>query len=398
MDTGFEASQELLQRHQYGAGLLAALAEALDITKEQHARAESAYRSISDVIQRSEHQYLRTAKVFPQGSFAFGTVIRPVDEDEGEFDVDLICRLGTTTTALQPSQAKRLIHDVLASDGRYRDRLVEKCRCWRVEYQGEFHLDVAPVAVHGLADGIPDRDLSRWLPTAPEKFAHWFNALAEQSRTMQLREQVVAKADVSPFPEAQADKGWLRRVVQLLKRSRDEWVMKNPLYSDHAPISIIITTLAARAFENIIARGHSFPSMYALVEAIVSEMPSYIETRMVNGRIERWVVSPVADENFANRWNADPMWEQAFDSWHLAVRTFLTKLQVSNGLVEAQGVLEGSFGSKVTARAMTETANVMRVLREGGTGSVRYSKSAGGLTAAAASAGVAVRPHTFYGE
>lgn len=162
------------------AHLLERVANTIDITPTEYERAKTSYETISEVVTNSADPRLATAKVFPQGSFAIGTVIRPVDKDDGEIDVDLACRLNATT-ALHPSAAKKLIGDRLSNDARYRSILEEKSRCWRVNYAGSFHLDICPLVSATQSDAIPDKELARWIPTQPEAFASWFNKLAERS-------------------------------------------------------------------------------------------------------------------------------------------------------------------------------------------------------------------------
>ncbi|MFT3792330.1 MAG: nucleotidyltransferase [Rudaea sp.] len=234
------------------AALLSRLAYNLDLTSTQYERARSAYETVGSVLAADLRLPLARSKVFPQGSFALGTVVKPLaDSDEG-FDVDLICRLASTE-ALLPAQAKALVGTCLANDGRYKDKLKEKARCWRVVFAGEFHMDIAPV-VPRLAGGdlIPDRELRVWIPTAPELYATWFNRLADAAQTRRLTEAYVIKAEVIPFPDDPAERGWLRRLVQVLKRHRCVWRDSLPATRrDYAPISIIITTLAAYAFGEV---------------------------------------------------------------------------------------------------------------------------------------------------
>src|SRR5690348_3668104 len=102
--------------------LLAKLADDLDITPTQHKRAESAYKSVTEVLAADPAPALQNSRLFPQGSFALGTVVKPLSDDKDGFDVDLICRLAATT-ALLPAQAKNLIRNCLTNDERYADKL-----------------------------------------------------------------------------------------------------------------------------------------------------------------------------------------------------------------------------------------------------------------------------------
>ena len=94
----------------------------------------------------------------------------------------------------------------------------------------------------------------------------------------------------------------LQRAVQLLKRHRD---LRFSPYADDRPTSIIITTLAARAY-----RGQ--PQTYEALLDLVRTMPAHIENR--DGTW--WVANPVHPaENFADKWNEKAGRKVAFDNW-----------------------------------------------------------------------------------
>jgi hypothetical protein len=389
-------SDNVVLREALAAQLLGRVADSLDITPTQFARAKQAYETISEVATNSSDPRLTSAKVFPQGSFAIGTVIRPADNEDGEFDVDLACRL-FATTSLSPFVAKRLIGDQLAADARYAHKLKEKPRCWRVNYEGDFHLDICPLVLADQSDAIPDKELARWILTHPEAYAAWFNELANRARTRVLNERVVMKAEVVPFPDENPDKGWLRRLVQLLKRHRCLWCQRAGEQSDFAPISIILTTLAARSFEREINAGRQFANPYALMQRVIAGMPDGIEQRLVDGQQQWWVQSPVAAENFANRWNEDRRWAEAFADWHQDALANVHRLIAVTGLDGARPLLEHSFGAIASTKAIKAYAEAATTARD--TGKLRFVPTAGGLiTTSSAVAGIAVPRHTFFGD
>src|SRR5262249_51799473 len=122
------------------------------------------------------------------------------------------------------------------------------------------------------------------------------------------------RAEVAPFPAAVTGKGILRRTVQLLKRHRD-------IYFEHAteevaPISIVITTLAARSYEYCVGM-FTFDTAVDVLLGTIRMMPHFIERRMVDGRLTYWVPNETTQgENFADRWNTEPARMMAFFKWH----------------------------------------------------------------------------------
>ncbi|WP_413624561.1 nucleotidyltransferase [Luteibacter sp. Lutesp34] len=377
---------------------LQALTDQLDISDADYDRAKRAYESVAEVVTDSAHPALTGAVIFPQGSFATRTVIRPVDRNDGELDVDLACRLDSDTARMLPTTAMTLVGTQLLTHGRYRDKVQAKTRCWRIQYENAFHLDICPLvrATNGSADAIPDRKSNAWVTTDPQGYAAWFNglanrlALAERGMHMALD----TRAEVAPFPTDVRGKGWLRRTVQLLKRNRDQWAAGQAAgQGDFAPISIILTTLAARVIERHLTRGTQFTSAYDVVRTIVDELPQEIDVRIVNGSLEPWVLSPVAEENFANRWVQDPRWHAGFTAWHASLKATLPTLVAAEGLDTIGRILADAFGSRAASGAIGQAAARLKSGRD--QSELAVTKS--GLVVAGAVALPKVQPHTFFG-
>lgn len=394
MDGSNGVNPSLEARETLAASLLGKLADEIDISSAQYLRAQKAYETVSTALAASTHPTLVHAAVFPQGSFAIGTTVKPIDREDGEFDVDLACRLDKSVNTLRPDEAKKILGDCLKADDRYESKLEEKTRCWRINYSGDFHLDVCPLAKASLElDAIPDRALMKWIPTSPEQYAVWFKQLADSVQAWREADRIALEAHVDPFPEANPNKGWLRRVVQLLKRHRDQWRMKaGEDIKEFAPISVILTTLAARVVER---QPEFFKQQalrpYQIIKRILEDLPKGITTETINGREELWVKSPVADENFANRWNEDDGWRQAFEAWLIDAHASVHQLVESHGLDSGKQVLAESFGSHVAGKVFAEYGAVMRAARDAG----QLKIERGGLSLAAA--GTAVKQHTFFG-
>jgi hypothetical protein len=116
---------------------------------------------------------------------------------------------------------------------------------------------------------------------------------------------------------------------------------------DLRPISIIITTLAARAYEQIVRESVMAPrsAVDALIE-IVERMPQFV----AGPPGARVISNPVIDEeNFAEKWRGSDgaVLEAAFYDWHreahAAVRLGLWKFASQDSMTEA---LKKSFGPR----------------------------------------------------
>ena len=118
----------------------------------------------------------------PQGSYAHGTIIKPVKDDD-EFDADILIFL--RDRAFFPHRFSRdyvkELHTLLANDSSYRDKLRLKTRCVTIKYTGDFHIDLVPcVRLAGRAY-ICNRDEKRYEPTDGNAYKDW---LAKMNRTV----------------------------------------------------------------------------------------------------------------------------------------------------------------------------------------------------------------------
>lgn len=148
------------------------------LTPTQNERVRSAVRHLRTHISGDDELNAISARSpFLQGSYAQDTQVRPVDD--GPLDVDVVFPITTKFVDRcggNATEVVRFIRERLQADEYYKTRIVAKERCLRIEYEGEFHLDVVPARpAQGLAPlEIPDRDLSHgWRQTNPEGLLEW---------------------------------------------------------------------------------------------------------------------------------------------------------------------------------------------------------------------------------
>lgn len=155
--------------------------------------------------------------------------------------------------------------------------------------------------------------------------------------------------------------GVLRRTVQLQKRHRDIYFQHTT--EEVAPISIIITTLSAQAYEYCVS-NFTFDTELDVLVNTIRMMPHFIEKRLVNGRVHYWVPNETtAGENFADRWNSEPARVQAFYAWHAKALSDFETLASLEGLDRITTNLERCLGDSVVRRVMdkrTETISAAR--------------------------------------
>jgi hypothetical protein len=388
-------SAQLRLRKRQAFGLLDQIGQQLEPTPTQLERAETAYTTIGEWL--SDDEKLAASAIYLQGSVAHGTANKPIGRNE--HDVDLICHVPGYGMGLPPATLKKMVGDRLAAHDRYRPILKEMPRCWRLNYAGDFHLDITP-SIPNPACGnggelVPDRTLREWKPSNPKGFRDLFArraSLRPRMRAMAADGRIAADANIEPFPEVSPVKGVLRRTVQLTKRHRD--VAFQDADPALIPLSIIITTLASKAYEWCV-RNETYDNELDLMCDTVRAMPWFLDHTIIEGR-KFWLVmnETTSGENFAEKWNTDRRRAEAFFGWHAqAVRDF-DAIAAAEGLDEVGRDLSKNFGSDPVVQAMKSRMDEVGEARRASRLVVAPTL---GLTAASV-AGTAVRANTFYGR
>lgn len=372
--------------------------EKIDISDTQFAEAVERYEAVGAWLAAEDSPLAKyQPDLKPQGSFRLGTVIKPLDKDD-EFDVDLTCKLLISKKSISQQQLKALVGDRLRQKYKM-DK--EKRRCWRLNYseKTKFHMDIVPAipdenqvllekhVSHQLAEHalcITDNktwDYSTdWPRSNPEGYALWFvnrMMLVFEARRRFLAESL--KADVANIPEYRI-KTPLQRTVQLLKRHRDSRLGVNEL----KPVSIILTTLAAHAYNN---EDNLHDTLFSILKNMDS--PDFI--RRINGNY--YIANPVnPDENFADKWNENPGKRIMFFDWLEMARKDFNKIVNLRGY-EISENLEPIIGKRYITEALKDIGVSRKEAREAG-----KLKMAFGTGILSSAGKTPVRNHGFFGE
>jgi adenylyl/guanylyl cyclase-like protein with sensor domain/cyclic GMP-AMP synthase DncV-like protein len=344
------------------------LAESLDISESNYKKAEERYQAVGKWFERNESLVASfKPDIYPQGSFRLGTVIKPISDAE-EYDIDLVCALGLSKGQVSQKQLKEMVGFEIKGYARannMKSGAEEGRRCWTLNYADgiQFHMDILPAVPDGnsfklmlesrgysndwvdRAIAITDNTLSNysrvdfdWPRSNPRGYAEWFKLqMIIQFENLRTAMAKSFQARIEDIPEYRV-KTPLQRAVQILKRHRDIMFVRD---QEHKPISIIITTLAAHAYNNE-------PDILEALINIVNGMPHYIKKHGVY-----WVANPVNPlENFADKWNEYPQKERNFKRWLQQVRNdLIAALQLKD--IQAVGdTLKSGFGEKVINEAM----------------------------------------------
>lgn len=238
-------------------------------------------------------------------------------------------------------------------------------------------------------------DPKEWLQSNPFGYAKWFMDIAtsikgSSTKIFSLNESV------NPTPKYQKDRLPLQRAVQLLKRHRDiMFLNRNDEDKKQKPISCIITTLAARAYD-----GED--NITDAISNIVNKMSNYIIDKYDYelNRWVKWISNPVNDsENFADRWSIqDSKREELFFEWLDSAQKDFSTIKNAFNRINLSESLTKSFGSSPVTKTFSDIGEKMKFLTETGNNNINYKLGIIGATTTNISEGTTVKPHNFYGD
>lgn len=224
---------------------------------------------------------------------------------------------------------------------------------------------------------VPDKKLQVWKESNPIGYAGWFE---DRMKIIKIRLFEQLKASLEGLPKNDRFvKTPLQRVIQILKRHRDICFAKD---KDRAPISIIITTLAAKAYQNEY-------DLYTALFGIIDGMPKKIDREFGLPKVK----NPVnAAENFAETWEKDPQLFDVFTGWLKDLNTSLLRVPLTEGTSAINDALTPIFGENITRASIKRYADKVNVKREHGGLSVARGTAMLGAT------GLRIPKNTFYGK
>ncbi|ANE53142.1 nucleotidyltransferase [Flavisolibacter tropicus] len=362
--------------------LLDKMAENLQLDATRQQRMKQHYEAVKDWIE-ADPVFFGPYKydVYPHGSVRILTTVKPVEREE--FDLDIAIHLKPGMGSHSPARIYAEVKRRLEAHETYKGMLEPKNRCLRLNYSGDFHMDILPGVQESEWDEnklkVPDHDLGRWVSSNPRGYADWFLAKANLVK-MSLLEKAL-RAENLPADNFDQKKP-LQRAVQLIKRYRDLYFQER--FSDHKTSSIVLTTLAGMYYT-----GEE--SIFDTVDNIVSTIGR--ETAVAEKRIK--VFNPVnPQEDFTDKWEDDPRYYIGFKAFCKHLQSEWQELKKHHGIPDESRILKGLFGESVVTKAYQSQASHLEELRGGGKLGINRTT---GILSAAGSMASTVKPNTFFG-
>lgn len=361
-------SSPSIQRIKNIDSILLEIAKQFDITPTSYNRLKTAYSSVASILQQVDS--IKDSVIYPQGSINLGTEVKPVS-NKYEYDIDLVFKVQNEN--ITAYDLKKIVGDQLRSFSRYEDKLEpEGRRCWTLQYDN-FHMDILPAKGRKNIDEIEITDNSegyfKWLVSNPIGYKKWFNSRMEKQLLL-----LDSAKETRPLP-IYSSKTPLQRVVQLIKRHRDNYFQSKPEnIRRYAPVSILITTVIAESYNNYQDIYQTLISAFQKLKQI-SLLKPYCVTNPINH-----------EENFADKWNENDKLVTTCRSWVEAAEKDFLELYQENTVPYEK--LKLMFGDSIVMSVIKN--NVLSLCP--GSNKISYY----GMLSA--TNGVVIPKHTFYGK
>ena len=361
--------------------------QGLDISPTLYHNAVEKYQALGKYLNDSGLK----AEIYPQGSFAFGTVVRPSAKDSSaSYDLDFICQVMGSRNDYTPKELRDKVEIALKSNKTYADRLKIDDTCFTIEYAdvGEigFSIDVVPAAdesdevkqrliLKSLVPVLIDTAISipkcnnmckfRWITNNPTGLRKWFDEinapfLSSSKEAEQMRifaENRALYESIEEIPN-ELERSALQRVIQILKCHRNNYYARLKDGDEIKPISAIINVTVTKIAEHFNPNCTVFELLnYVLSELTIYGEHQYITEKDFNQKYGfrtvfsrpdgKWFIENPAnpEDNLADQWNNDERIPNRFFQWiEIARKDLISSLEQKDN-TQFRAILENGFGS-----------------------------------------------------
>ena len=240
------------------------LKDEVDLNKSRLDRLETGVGGVNGYLKDNLPGYQTMER---QGSYALGTLIKPVDDND-EYDADIQIVMNPNPK-WEPKDYVLEVNRTLGNNQTYADKRRLKTRCVTVDYAGDFHLDVVPRVTINGKHYVCNRHDNKFEETDGNGYREWFNE----------KDRITG--------------GNLRKVVKLLKYLRDH---KNSFTAK----SILLTTLAGYMINESDKGTVAVSTVADTLETVLSRMDNYLQQHPNMPKIRNPVL---ATEDFNRHWD-----------------------------------------------------------------------------------------------
>ncbi len=330
--------------------ILARIAQSLELDQTRRKKMEDTYKTVSDWLDK-DNGFFRDldSDIYAQGSVRIYTTVKPYKGED--FDLDIVLHINNLYSNYTPEQIYNELIRRLREHDTYKRILNPKNRCARLDYAGDFHMDILPGCIITFTNpekiNIPDKKKDDWVSSNPKGFADWYIKKAEMTTAPALENyytklyasKTQLKAETEDLPnEHYYTRKPLQRATQLIKRNRDIYFDDKP---DYKTSSIILTTLAGQLYN-----GEN--TIYETIDNFLNQV-----SFKINSNKELKVFNPVnPEEEFTDKWNDEPKYFEHFKAF---IADFKTKWELlKQDFPNSADVYDKLFGVSTFKDAMVK--------------------------------------------
>lgn len=263
--------------------------------------------------------------LIPAGSWAHRTIIKPVAEND-TFDADVLLHVDEQE-GWQPKDYVEKLYQAFRGSSTYTSLAHRHTRCVRINYAGEFHIDVVPYleqgGLHYITNRVEPEETGQFEESNPEAFTVWID---EKQRVTN---------------------GSFIKVVRLLKYLRD---FKNTFTCK----SIILLTLLGDQVNEIEASLN--PSLYADVPSTLNTLLRKLADSLPESMPD--ILDPAGTgDNFSDRYKDE--WNYA--NFRTQIQRYANKVQAAyeeTDHVTSIAKWQEVFGSEFNPDLLTNVASL----------------------------------------
>lgn len=258
----------------------------------------------------------------PQGSWAHGTIIKPLPDKE--FDADLLVFVEPKDGWTPKDYVNKLATSL--DSGNYEGKVRRYSHCATIEYAGERRIDIAPCVVNRTYEGqyeVCNRSTNEFEASAPEEYTDW----------------VVEKNSIAGGHD-------LKKVTRLLKYLRD-------IKLNFICPSFLFTTLLGSQVHDYDKDSADFSDLTTTLKTLVGRLDDWLQARPTVPVVNN---PKLSSENQAASWN-----ETQYSNFRTRIhlyRGWIDEAYAETDRDESIGKWQRVFGDKFAAGEAKEAARV----------------------------------------
>ena len=357
------------------------LIDDLDISPTMFKNAVEKYKALAAYLQRHGID----SDIYPQGSFALGTVVRPLrGGEEAAYDLDFICQVNASKETTDPKPVYDQLKSALLSSDEYSKKITPFSEGFMIEYADigsiSFSIDIVPAVDEaeetkaslvrsGLREDVAQLSIAiprernehfDWISNNPRGYKTWFDEINApflnysryEYRSKLFEENRSIFASIADIPE-ELDRSAVQRAIQILKQHRNAFYEKVTDGDEIKPISAIISTIVCSVASKCSINADPFD----LIDAVTKEVSSL--KHLLNGSGARGSTASDADNDLIKKKNgkwillnpANPM-DNLMNAWSDNSRTapmfFMWIDAVRNDLIDSLSLNDAEFREAIS--------------------------------------------------